>query len=500
MYNGNKIKEKFKQLFGIDLRSLALFRICMALIIIVDLIQRLRDLEPFYSDSGIFTRVLQMNNYFNMNHISLHMISGSAYVQAFLFLIAILFAFALLIGLNTKLASIVSWFLMLSLHIRNPILSNGGDELLRQLLFWSMFLPLGAYCSIDSVLSPPQKKTSNSILSIATMALLGQIALMYLITVVFKHRTDEWHNGSAIYYALSHDHYATPFGRFIFSQPKLMQILTYGSYWFEFIGTLLLFSPIFTTFIRTFMVIAFIFFQIGMGLSMEIALFPWTASVGMIPFLPSQIWDNIILKLNFLYNLYKGLNKLVISNKRLFDLFFISKKPVSINQSFSLNIIVTLLFAYVIAWNIWTLYPKYKIPDSIQWIGYMLRIDQKWAMYAPPTKTSFWFVLAGTLKDGTTIDLFKDGKSISWKNPKYATKTYKDRHWRAFLLNLGWYPNSRPNFLPNLSWYLCRKWNEKHLNNKQLVKVETYLIYKEQLPEYKISGPYKSLIWEYSCH
>ena len=157
------------------------------------------------------------------------------------------------------------------------------------------------------------------------------------------------------------------------------------------------------------------------------------------------------------------------------------------------------MFAYVIAWNIGTLYPKYKIPDSLQWIGQMLRIDQKWAMYAPPTKTSFWFILAGTLKDGTTIDLFQN-KPVSWENPKYPTKTYKNRHWRAFLLNLGWYPKARSNFLPNLSWYFCRKWNEKHPHEKQLIKVETYLIYKEQLPNYKVSGPHKSFIWEYNCH
>ena len=498
MNSRNRIQEKLKQLLGIDLRSLALFRICIALIIIVDLIQRFRDLEPFYSDSGIFTRILQINNY-NTNYISLNMMSGSIYVQAFLFLLTILFAFALLIGLNTKLATIVSWFLILSLHVRNPILSNGGDELLRLLLFWSMFLPLGACYSIDSILNPPQKKLPNNIISMATIALLGQLVLMYLITVIFKHRTEEWYNGSAIYYALSHDHYATPFGRFLFSQPEIMKVLTFGSYWFEFIGTLLLFSPIFTTFIRTLMVIAFIFFQIGMGMSMEIAFFPWTASVAMIPFLPSQIWDNIISKLSFFNNLSKGLYNLVLRSKGLLDKLILSKKAISIKQSFSLNIIVALLFVYVIAWNIWTLYPKYEIPNSMQWVGQILRIDQKWAMYAPPTRTSFWFVLAGTLKDGTKVDLFRNGKSINWKNPKYATKTYKNRHWRAFLLNLGWYPNARPNILPNLSWYFCRKWNEKNSGDKKLIKLETSLIYKEQLPDYKVSGPHKFSIWEYNC-
>ena len=172
MQSKNKIKERLKQLFEVDLRSLALFRICIACLIIIDLIQRLRDLEPFYSDSGIYTRILQMNNSFNINYVSLHMISGSVYVQAFLFLIALFFALLLLVGFNTKLASIISWFLMLSLHIRTPVLSNGGDELLRLLLFWSMFLPLGTCYSIDSALNPREDKSLNKTLSMATVAFL----------------------------------------------------------------------------------------------------------------------------------------------------------------------------------------------------------------------------------------------------------------------------------------------------------------------------------------
>lgn len=495
----NGIKEKFQQLFGIDLRSLALFRMCIALVIIIDVVQRFRDLEPFYSDSGIFTRIVQMGSY-NTNYISLNMISGSLYVQAFIFLMAILFALFLLIGFNTKLSTIVSWFLLLSVHVRNPILSNGGDELLRQMLFWSMFLPLGACYSVDSILNPSKEKSVNRILSMATIAILAQIVLMYLITIVFKHRTEEWTNGTAVYYALSHDHYITPFGRFLFSKPELMKILTYGAYWFEFIGTLLLFSPIVTVFIRTLMILAFILFQIGMGSSMEIAFFPWVSSISMILFLPSQVWDNIILKLSLFNNISGFLNRLFSNSRELFNRLAISKGAISVKQSIGLNVIVLFLFVYVLAWNYWTLYPKYQIPNSLQWIGHTLRIDQKWAMYAPPTRTSFWFVFVGTLKDGTKVDVFRDGKPVKWKTPKYPTKTFKNRHWRAFLLNLGWFPNARANILPNLSWYFCRKWNENHSGDKKLAKLETYLMYKEQLPDYKASGPHKYFIWEYFCN
>ena len=47
------IGEKLEQLFGLDLRSLAAFRIGVALIIIADLIIRFGDIQSLYSDAGV---------------------------------------------------------------------------------------------------------------------------------------------------------------------------------------------------------------------------------------------------------------------------------------------------------------------------------------------------------------------------------------------------------------------------------------------------------------
>ena len=42
-----------QQLFGIDLRSLAIFRIGIAAIVVIDLICRAADLEAHYTDVGV---------------------------------------------------------------------------------------------------------------------------------------------------------------------------------------------------------------------------------------------------------------------------------------------------------------------------------------------------------------------------------------------------------------------------------------------------------------
>ena len=76
-------------------------------------------------------------------YVSLHFLDGTADFQGALFVIAGLFALALLVGWWTRLATAASWFLLTSLHARNPMVLQGGDTLLRLLLFWGLFLPLG---------------------------------------------------------------------------------------------------------------------------------------------------------------------------------------------------------------------------------------------------------------------------------------------------------------------------------------------------------------------
>ena len=134
-------KLKAQELFGIDLCSLAIFRISIALIIIVDLIVRASDLESHYTDRGVLPidRVIEHSPKWR---VSVHLLNGSIEFQAALFIIAGLFAVALLLGYHTRFVTPVVWFLTISLNSRNWLLMQGGDYILCLLLFWSMFLPL----------------------------------------------------------------------------------------------------------------------------------------------------------------------------------------------------------------------------------------------------------------------------------------------------------------------------------------------------------------------
>src|SRR6185503_466424 len=114
------MKNYLTQSFGADLRSLAALRIGCALLIIADLVQRSSDLVAHYTDFGVVPRTLVMQHSSSRWYVSLHFMSGVWQLQALLFVLAGLVAAALLVGYRTRLVSILSWALFVSLCTRNP--------------------------------------------------------------------------------------------------------------------------------------------------------------------------------------------------------------------------------------------------------------------------------------------------------------------------------------------------------------------------------------------
>ena len=131
-------KEWGIRVFSIDSRALGVFRICLALILIFDLIVRSFALKAHYTDLGVLPVGLLIERYSHFGWISIHTSSGGIIFQSILFLIAFIFALSLLVGYKTKLSTIVSWFLLISIQSRNPIILQGGDIMLRVLMFWAI--------------------------------------------------------------------------------------------------------------------------------------------------------------------------------------------------------------------------------------------------------------------------------------------------------------------------------------------------------------------------
>ncbi|EGC30184.1 hypothetical protein DICPUDRAFT_158103 [Dictyostelium purpureum] len=143
------IKHKLTCMFGCDYRSMALFRVAMALCVIGDVIERGVDLRVMYTDEGIMPRHLIIQRYSSNYFYVVHLMNSSVHFQAILFSLHIFFALLMLIGYRTKTFSTLTWFMTISLQAYNGVVGHGGDVFFRCMLFINIFLPTAEYFSVD---------------------------------------------------------------------------------------------------------------------------------------------------------------------------------------------------------------------------------------------------------------------------------------------------------------------------------------------------------------
>ncbi len=585
------VRHKIAELWGADLRSLAAFRIGLALLLLADLINRASDLRAHYTDFGVLPRSAALALSPSIWHYSLYFWTGTPLLPAVGFLLAGLFALGLLLGYRTRVLTGLSWMFLLALHVRNPLILQGGDILLRLLLFWGMFVPLGARYSLDSALNLSPDEVPERVLSMGTAALLLQVIFMYEFTALHKSGAEWWSEGSAVYYALSLARLAKPSGLFLLHFPSLLQLLTYAVIWFEVLGPLLLFTPVCTGPIRTALVCAFCGLQLGFGLCLALGLFPWVSAVAMLPFVPTWFWDKLFTRLRtpdrmgvtiyydgecgfckklvlilwtflllpgtsirpaqeepLIHKEMKAQNSWVVVDQQgvayvkfaavtvlcrlsplcwflapvlawrpvarmgqaLYEIIATHRaigatlmtpfryRPLQLRPSRLTTILAAFLLLYIFVWNLCMFKASpYHIPTPLHEIGTWLRLQQRWAMFAPrPPQESGWYVIPGTLRDGRQIDLFTDGGAVRWDKPGLVSAAYKNQRWSKYLRILTRKKNS--GYRLYYAQYLCRYWNTDHEATSQLAAVQIYFMGERTLPTGHAT-PHKVLLWQQEC-
>jgi len=276
-------RPRWRDLFAVDLRSLAALRIGLGAVLLFDLAFRARFLSAFYTDEGVFPAE-------GMPWTCAHAWVGSAAGEGVLFGLAALSAGFLLVGRFTRTATAACWFLTNSLDLRNPMLCDGGDSLLVLVLLWSLFLPLGARWSLDARRRPPPP--GPSVVNLATAALLLQPAVMYFSSALQK-SGPEWRDGTAVWYAVHHDLWARPLAFVLRERPGICKLLTFGTRLTEFVAPLLLFCPWGARRPRWIGLALLTLLQLGLALSIQVWLFPVHSTLALLPFLPPESWSAV---------------------------------------------------------------------------------------------------------------------------------------------------------------------------------------------------------------
>jgi len=333
--------KKLVEIFGMDLRSLAVYRIGVAVVVLADIWNRSNDIREHYSDDGLLPRSTALQYWWNWNWLCVHMISGKAFVQYILFSIHALFTLSFLVGYRTFLCNLIVWFMVISIQARNYLVGHGGDIVLRMYLFWGLFLPLGKLYSIDAFLAGKDEKTLESIeeenarkiqepksdyhyqydhdpsyynsrqfaplkgsqrmlqrkmvINGGTISLLCQFCLLYAFSYLHKTAPEWTIDNTATFYALQLDYFRKPFGSFLLQCPDaLLRFLTWTVLLWEGYGCICFFLPFWTAYFHMFGVIGFFMMHIGFQLSMRLGIFGWICAFGPLCLLPSWFWDVLI--------------------------------------------------------------------------------------------------------------------------------------------------------------------------------------------------------------
>ncbi len=475
------------QSFGIDPRSLALFRILLALVLLSDLRLRIANMSAFYTDWGVLPRAAQIQLFGNLpNLISFHMMNGTYAVTAILFALEVVAALAMLFGYRTRAATFISWLMLVSLHNRNPIVLQGGDAMMRMMLFWAMFLPLHARASLDAWLAPDSENSAVEkygdapYLSAGTFAALLQVCFVYWFTWALKSDAIWRTDGTAVGYALSIDQMNRPLGRWLLQYPDALRVLTFVTLELERFGPLLALVPFWRP--RLFVVAVFIGFHLTMGLCLTLGLFTWIAPTAWMLFVPTGAW-NWLAATPLARRMQPRLERLrdgVVILCRRARLSVPAPRPISWRLNLWRQASATFFLFYIFAWNVRTIdFDRYEPYFSMRWnwIGDALRLDQLWAMFAPfPLTQDGWLLLPARLADGQKVDLMTEGKPVVWSEPANLARTFKDPQWQKYLMNL-WTLDNAPHRGYYIS-YMVDRWNEAHAPNQKVVSAQ--LIYQEQ--------------------
>ncbi|MFL5763329.1 MAG: hypothetical protein ACJ77K_05250 [Bacteroidia bacterium] len=482
----------FRNYLSFDLRAFALMRIGMASLLIADLCNRLPDLEAFYSNTGAVPLGMIFENSWNRYFISIHTISGLWQVQLLLFIFAFFCAIMLFIGYRTKLFTALSWFMLLSLHNRNGFILQGGDDLLRMVLFWAMFLPWGERYSYDGMRAW-KRNQSNAWTGVAAFAYLLQICYLYTGSALLK--GPEWNQHyTALYYTYSLDQIAYPITSYLYYHPDLLKFLTAVAYYFELLVPLLFFIPFKHSLFRTTGVIMILFFHLINLSTLFIGLFPLIGIVTALGILPAEAMN----KLERLTRNFKFSIAISFRNYGNFVSKFISWKenktrhPIVLRAQTGLLIFLTV---FTFDWNFSNLsFTHSKLSDNLRFIGYSLRLDQAWGMFAPGVfKEDGWYILEAVDDSGKIFNLLEPDKQINYSKPKSIVSMFSSDRWRKYSENFIFSENEF------MRGYFCsyykRLWNEKH-KNRHIHTLRAVYMEEMTLPDYKYSPPQKIVLWE----
>jgi Vitamin K-dependent gamma-carboxylase len=447
-------------LIEIDLRSLALFRIGVALALLVDLTSRVRDLDALYGARGVLPPDLARTLW--DLRVAVSPFTWVAAWPSLLWTGAAILALAavcLALGVTPRLAAVVAWGLLAALQDRNPALYMSGDRYLLLLLMWCILLPTGARLSLR-----PAPLGVTRIRSWAGAGLLLQVVVIYVVTGL-KKTGPEWMDGTGLWYALSREEYLSAAGHWLRFQPALIRPFSYALKWVEIVGPLLVLSPWRNGAARMIAVGLFWALHLGLQTFQAIGVFQLVGLGAWLVFLPSAIWDRRGVRDS------AGRSGPIRADQRVHPARW--SERVALVPLAYLVILATCTITGMLLWG-----THYPVPASVEKVATPLHLQEGWAMFSSIKPSRVWFLAPGRLADGSEIEVLRRAP-LDWRKPADLQSAQRGFRWTLYLGNAIARGINEPPFRAThaaLLEYLCREWNAHTEPNHRLEHVALVVV------------------------
>ena len=193
-------------------------------------------------------------------------------VMAFVYVLTLCAAVTTMLGLWTRVSTVLLAIGTVTIHHRNGFILHGGDTVLRIMVLYVALAPSGAACSLDRVIALWRGKISPAMPQVSLWPqrlVTYNVALVYLTTFWHKMRGDQWRNGTATWYPARLNEFDRFWVPSFFDYPPMVQLTTYGTLGVELALGTLVFFPQF----RKWVLLAGLLMHAYIEYSMNIPLF-----------------------------------------------------------------------------------------------------------------------------------------------------------------------------------------------------------------------------------
>jgi hypothetical protein len=205
--------------------TLGAIRIAFGAIVMAWTVSLLPDLNDFFSSTGVVPH--QPLSRYEWGVFGIWTSDDAVMVGWAVLLIA---AFALTIGLHSRVAALLVFVLVMSFELRCPYIFNSGDNLVRVEALLLALAPCGAALSMD------QRRSTGSFWSAQDRArwpirlMQVQFTLIYVATFSIRMTGEKWPEGTALSYAMRlQDMLIVPAPQWIATNAVIMNVATWGT-------------------------------------------------------------------------------------------------------------------------------------------------------------------------------------------------------------------------------------------------------------------------------